>query len=709
MKKRLNVNKIRLNKLVLLLLFLFFIVVIGRISVLALSTSIDGINIKEFVSNRNTRKKTIYAKRGTIYDVSGDILAQTINSYTVIAYLDESRSEGFKNPQHVVDKELTAEKLSPMLGMSKEAILYLLNKDAYQVELGPGGRDITELKKEAIEDLNLPGIDFISSYKRYYPNDEMASYILGYVKTTDDGELVGEMGIESYYNDMLKGEDGYTVYQQDVNGYKIPNTIERTKESTDGVDIYLTIDSNIQMFAEKYTKEAYETYAPDWVITVALDAKTGAILASTSYPSFDPNIKNITNYLNPLVSFSYEPGSTMKTFTYMAAMEKKVYNGSDTFLSGSIKIGSNEIFDWRQEGFGTITYDEGFLYSSNVGISYMTKAYFTADELRSYFKKFGFGKSTEMELPGELSGTLDFTYPIEVANAGFGQGITVTPIQMLQATTTIANDGVMLKPYIVDKIIDTNTKEIMYTGSKKELGSVISSETASKMKDLMYGVIYNDLYYSTGAGYKLDGYDLIGKTGTAQYVNTNTGSYYFDNENYIRSFLGMFPKDDPEVIIYTALKKSYSSKGIQNIVKGLVKDISNYKGIYNPTISTDIASYNIDNYINKNINTVTSSLKDKFSNVIVIGNGNKIISQYPNANTMLSVTEKIYLLTDGNEIKMPDVTNWSLKEVKALTNMLNLTLEYEGHGYVYEQNIVKDTVINDKDKLSVKLKDKLDK
>ena len=698
MKRRLNVNKVRVSKLLIAFILLFFVIVIARLLYLGISPKIDGIDLKTFVANRNTRKKTTYAKRGTIYDSSSNVLARTINSYTVIAYLSESRSKGFKTPQHVVDKEKTAKELSPILGMSEEAILYLLNRNAYQVELGPGGRGITELKKEEIEKLKLPGISFISSYKRYYQNDDFASYILGYVKTTDDGEMIGEMGIEQYYNDMLKGKDGFIVYQQDVNGYKIPNTKEELKESKDGVDIYLTIDSNIQFFVEKYSKEAYEQYPCDWLFAVVADAKTGAILGSTSYPSFNPNIKNITNYLNPLVSFAIEPGSTMKIFTYMATMEKKMYDGNKTFKSGSIKIGENTIYDWKTDGFGEITYDEGFMLSSNVGISYLTKDHFTGSELKEYFKKWGFGQKTGIELPYELTGTLNEknNKAIEIANAGFGQGITVTPIQMVQALTMIANNGVMLKPYIVSKIVDEEDA-LVYEGKRTELGKVASSETVNNIKELMYKVIYNDLYYSTGASYRMDGYDLIGKTGTAQYTNPYTGRYYYDNVNYIRSFAGMFPKDDPEIIIYVATKKTYTQKGVSNIVKGLVKDIANYRSIFKNE-ETNSTTFKIDDYSNQNLMMVLDNLKDKFKDIVVIGDGDKIVDTYPK-NKVVSKDEKIFILTNSKNIEIPDFIGYSKREVDTYKKLTGIDITLEGNGYVYEQN-------KEDDKIYLKLKDR---
>ena len=199
----------------------------------------------------------------------------------------------------------------------------------------------------------------------------------------------------------------------------------------------------------------------------------------------------------------------------------------------------------------------------------------------------------------------------------------------------------------------------------------------------------------------------MGKTGTAQYVDSTSGRYFYDDINYIRSFVGMFPKDDPQIIIYTALKKNYSARGIQNIVKGLVKDISNYKGIYNPDINTDATSYIIENYKNKSLDTTLNDLKEKFSDVIVIGNGTKIINQYPKENTNLSVTEKVYLLTDGNEITMPNITNWSLREVNIYSSLTGIKVESTGSGYVISQSIEENTKIKKDDKLKIELKSKL--
>ena len=225
----------------------------------------------------------------------------------------------------------------------------------------------------------------------------------------------------------------------------------------------------------------------------------------------------------------------------------------------------------------------------------------------------------------------------------------------------------------------------------------------------MYDVIYNDLYYSTGAGFKINGYDLIRKTGTAQYINSETKLYYYDNINYIRSFSGMFPKDNPEIIVYVLTKKTESARGIQDIVKGLVKDISNYKSIYNPNISTDATTYKMGNYLNKNIYDVKKELENKFKNVIIIGNGDKVVKQYPNKDVVLGVNEKVYLLTNGNEKTLPNMYYWSKREVNAYCTISNIKCNIEGSGFVYEQSLESGVILKPDDVISLKLKSKLEK
>ena len=492
MNKRRIVNKVIINKLVFIMGLLLFCAIIARLIYLNLAEEIDGINLSEFAKNRNTTKETLYATRGTIYDSNDEILAQTVDSYTIIAYLDKSRSKNQTKPQHVVDKEMTAEKLSPILNISKERILELLNqKGLYQVEFGTNGKGLTQLQKEEIDKLNLPGIDFISTSKRYYPNLDFASYTLGYVQTDQEtGEMKGEMGVELYYNKELTGTNGSLEYQTDANGYKLlesPTSPVIQIDKIDGVDIYLTIDSNVQLIVERALNTYYEQSRSLSGGIVVADAKTGKILATASRPSFDPNIKDIQNYLDPLISVAFEPGSTMKTYTYMTAMEKGTYKGDDTYMSGKMKISDATIKDWNNYGWGQISYDYGYMQSSNIGIATLiTNGYINKDDLHAYFEKLGFGSKTGIELPNEVTGKISFKYDVEVATAGFGQGITTTPIQHIKALTSISNNGYILNPTIIEKIVDPNTKKTIYEYKDKKGTKVASEATISKIKELMF-------------------------------------------------------------------------------------------------------------------------------------------------------------------------------------------------------------------------------
>lgn len=704
--KKAPTEKIIFSKIVFLGAFFVFLLIVAKLAYVSLATDIDGTNIKKFAANRNTVKQTLYANRGTIYSSNNEPLAFNVDSYTVIAFLEERRSEGYKTPQHVVNKQLTAEKLSPIINMEVETIYKLLDqKNLYQVELGPGGKGITEMTKEKIEELKLPGIAFISTYKRYYPNHDFLSYILGYSKKYDEN-LVGELGLELQYNDELKGEDGYLEYQKDLNGFKIPNTREIQKDAKDGNNIYLTINSTIQMFVERIIKESKTTYNPEWMMMAVVEAKTGRILGVGSTPSFDPNIMNIESYLNPLVSYTYEPGSTMKVFTYLAAMEKGTYKGDDTYLSGTFPIGEYVVQDWNGRGWGRLTYDQGFSLSSNVAISNMVEKYITKEDLKAMYTKLGFGKKTGIELPRELEGTVNFKYPIEVANAGFGQGVTITAIQYLQALTAVGNNGIMLKPYLVDKIVDPNTNKIVYQGKKTELGRVASVDSINRVKELMYNVVNGNPYYATGVGYKIDGYDVIGKTGTAEYVDS-TRKYAEGYNDYIKSFAGMFPKDNPEIMVYTVVKRATTNTGraVVEPTKKLMVDVATYLDMFPSTNQNviEIKEYTMPNLINKDIDTAKTILSEYGNEIIVIGNGTKIINQSASAGTKIDNTEKIFLVTNGKEIKMPNVLGYSSKDIKRLCNLIHLEYLTNGTGYVTTQSIPVDTVIKEEDVLTVDL------
>lgn len=692
--------------------FLVFIFVLFlQYLYLSLSPNVYGINMNEFASNRNTYSSTLYAKRGTIYDSQGDILANDVSSYTVIAYLDESRTGSSSTLYHVKDKQKTAEALSPLLNMEVDTLLDLLNQDVYQVELGPGGRGITEILKKQIEDLNLPGIDFIESYKRYYPNGDFASYIVGYAKKNEveivvDDEtktetiMQGELGIEVKFDEILKGVNGYISYQQDRYGYKIPDTPEENVPATDGSDIYLTIDANIQRIIEAALDEAIEYDNPDWITVNVMDAKTGDILASAASPSFDPNKLNLTNYENPLTSFAYEPGSVMKIFTYMCAIEKGTYKGDQTYQSGVIDVEGTKIYDWNKVGWGEITYDYGFEMSSNVGTVNIMQNFLTKDDLKDCLTKYGFGSPTGIELPRELSGSLVFNYPVEVAAASYGQGVTTTPIQHLQALSIIANDGYMVKPNIVSKIV--NNGKVTYERQVTKSDRIVSQATVDKIKELMYNAINDVEGGAIGTAYIVDGLDVIGKTGTAQIYDSVNGGYLTGWLDNLFSFSGMFPKDDPKIIMFVSYKrpKNGSNRGLKNMTHSIIESIAKYKGlISDKKDDNDVKTYEIKDYTNLDKEDVLKKLDGL--DVVVLGNGNKIIDQYPKKATLVT-NDKIFLLTNDDNIKMPDLKGYSRIEAISILNLLDIDYEIEGYGYVTEQSIKVGSDITDKIKLILK-------
>ena len=707
MKHKKRKNNIKYSKIFIFISLLLFCLMIGRVVQLGLSKEIDGINLKELASNRTTRTDIEEAKRGTIYSRNGEVLAQNVSSYKLIAYLDSKRTTNKNRPQHVVDKEETAEKLAPILGMEKDEILVYLNKEnLYQTEFGTHGKGLNELQKKQIENLNLPGLGFIESFKRYYPKGNFSSYILGYTKTDDNGVTKGEMGIEKQYNDILKGENGYTTYQKDLKGYKIANTPEIKVDAIQGKDIYLTIDENIQFFVEQAMNNSSKSYSWEWFTITIMDAKTGAILASSSSPSFDPNKRDITNYMDLFSQTAYEPGSTMKTFTYMAAMENGVYDGNETYESGTFTTKDGTVIgDWDRGGWGVISFDKGYALSSNVGVINIIDRHMNSLMLRQYFRRLGFGRRTGIELPNESRGNLEFKYETEIFNAGFGQGITTTPVQNVKALTPLTNDGMLLKPYLVSKIVDSETGEVILENKREEIERVASTNTVQKMISLMDDCVNG--YGNTGSGYRVDGGQLVGKTGTAQIAENGRG-YLSGKEDIISSFAGIYPKDNPQIIIYASVKRpSYGSqKPISNAVKEIVTNVSKYYGNNDTqTASLDIKDYEVPNFKNKKVDKAKQTLETNKVNYEVLGTGDKVIDQSPNPKDIITTNDKVYLITN-KEQKIPNLQGTSSKIAKDVLTKLNVKVNLDGVGYVTGQSVPPDTPITEGMEITLSLSPK---
>ena len=681
MKKRVT---IKISKFIILVVAFLFVAIICKLSYVVLSDKVDGINLKDKSASISTVKKTLYADRGNIYDINGEELASTVNSYTVIAYLNSNKT-------NVSDKEKTAKELAPILNMTEEKLIELLNKKLYQVELRPGGYGITEVVKARIEKLELPGIDFIkNSKKRYYNKSTFASYIIGYAKVLDDGKISGELGIEGYYDDILSGTNGYTKYlKYTSSNYKIPNTNEDTKKAKDGSDIYLTIDSSIQLIAEKAVSGMKEKFNTDWAVFTVMDAKTGAIVASATNPNFNPNDTNtIKEYMNPLLSYQYEPGSVMKVFSFASSMEEGKYDGEETFKSGSYTLDDGTVIrDSERKGWGTISFDEGFARSSNVAATTLALR-LGVDKLSEYYNNLGFGKKTGIELSNEAIGDIEMVYQSELATASFGQGVSVTAIQMLQALSAMTNDGTVIKPYIVDKVVDQNGN-ITYQGERQVVKKVYSTNTVNKMHEIMKKVIDINKYW------QVNNVSIMGKTGTAQ-IASPKGGYLTGTYDYIKSFAGIFPADDPKYIVYVAGKKPETNLGSwAKVITTAIEEIASYAKLTESKSDADPSKIiTLDNYISKYLDTTLEELKNKKIDVIILGNGKYIINQYPLKNKTLLSGEKLFLLTNDKEIKMENLKGWSLSEVKTYCNLIGLKLEYNGYGYVINQSIEENAILD---------------
>lgn len=704
----------------LLYIGLFFVLFIRLVFIQA-TGEVHGQELKDQAEKRYSRTLNLQADRGKILDRNEEIIASDTISYRLVAALDEGLSS--KNGiYHVVDPEKTAEVLKNYLPMEKEELVERLTRTEEdkkerkkkQVEFGKAGSNInhdTALEiKEDIEEHKLTGILLLEEKKRFYPNGVFAPYLVGFAQREYDEngklQMVGKMGLEKIYDELLTGKDGNIDFQADRWGVTLPKTEKIVTQPEDGYTIKLTIDKAIQNFVEDALTEVDDMYAPEKMMAIVVDPKTGEILAMSQRPAFDPSTREglTSNWLNEAIENTIEPGSTMKIFTLAAAIEEGKWNPDAYFQSGQYTLYDRTIRDHKRGGWGSITYLEGFQRSSNVSMANLL------DQMGSrtfieYVEKFGFGEKTGIDLPNEAAGIILDYYPLERLTTSFGQGTTVTPMQMIQGATAIANDGKMMKPYVIEEIVNPNTGEVLQSGSPEEKESPISAKTAQGVREVLHSTVTADA--GSGRMFAIPGYDVGGKTGTAEIPN-GKGGYRSGNGNYLYSFIGMAPIDNPELLTYVFVQKPQLDHGasghdpVSKLFTSITENSLKYLNITtNEGLEIDVPT--IDDYVSQSSEEAVEALEAAGYHPIVLGEGGEVVQQYPTKGTHLSTSSIVLLKTDG-EITLPDFTNWSKKMVLSYKMLSGLDIRIVGGGYVTEQSQSAGNQVNPNEPILIQLK-----
>ena len=562
-----------------------------------------------------SRELPVGADRGEIYDRNGKVLATNLTTTSLVLI-----------PNQIENKEEVAQKLSKILGSDYEDMLAHVSKKTSIERVHPEGRQLSYDIASQIDELGFDGVYLVKESKRYYPYGSLLSHVLGYVGIDNQGLS----GIELTYDEYLTGEDGAIKYFSDGKGNRLELS-EVYEEPQNGVNITLTIDLDLQLAAERELDNIMLKYTPEHALILAMDPNTGEILAMASRPNFDPN--NYQDYDTETINrnlpiwMTYEPGSTFKITTLAASLEEQTVNlFEDTFYDGgSVNVDGATIHCWKSGGHGAQTYLEVVENSCNPGFVSLGQKLGT-NTLMSYITKFGFGEKTGIDLNGESTGILfnpDKMGAVELATTSFGQGISVTPIQQVTAVSAVVNGGSLYEPYLVKSMQEPETNSIIYLKEPVLRRKVISEETSKLARYALESVVAN----GSGRNAYIENYRVGGKTGTAQKVEDG---HYMDG-NYILSFIGFMPADNPEIVVYVAIDHPV----------GVVQ--------YGGTVAAPVAKSILETAIS--VLDIESSTEGM---------------------------EKEYNWMDTKYMQIPDVTGMSLEEAKE--NLKGFSLEYSGDG-----------------------------
>lgn len=703
-----HVNRNVVGRLLQISMAFVFLLFVGRFLYLSISKTIAGENISERVSNLYKRDEILKSVRGAIYDNSGNVIAEDSHSFTLYAILDKSSLDYKGKPMYVVDKKKTAEKLSTVIPLSEKKILKYLHPKhkAYQVEFGTAGSGISLATKKKIMAMHLPGIHFDETPSRLYPNGRFASHIIGIAQPFNDKKnhsinLIGTMGIEKYFNKVLSGKDGRRIALVDAGEYQLPGGQHSYKAPINGNNIYLTIDSQLQIYLENLLDAVQNKYKPKALTAIVEDVKTGKIMAASQRPTFDPATRKglNDNWRNILVQDSYEPGSVFKILSITAAIQEGKYNPKEYYRSGSITFNGSTIHDWNYTGWGAIPFEQAFPSSSNVGMSILVNR-LGRHTWRRYLDNYHIGKKTNITLPDENSGLINIHSQIDQAVTSFGQGINVNAMQMMQVYSALANSGQMLKPQLVEKIVSSSGKVIKRYKKIKVGKPVYSQETAQTTLKLMRDVVEKE--YGTGMTYKIPGKSIAVKTGTAQIAGIH-GGYLKGDRNYLFSVVGLTPADNPRYCIYITMKQpQIMSDPPETIMSLIFKPLINRVSVSSKVDMMD-EQITIPSVKGQSREQAVRLLEKMGLYVETIGSGHKVEAQSILANTKVNPNSKIIIFT-GGIIRCPNMKGWTIKQVTQFANISKVKVEVLGKGKVYKQSRIPRSILNRNSKVKVELR-----
>ncbi|OFS29950.1 MULTISPECIES: penicillin-binding protein 2 [unclassified Abiotrophia] len=519
-------------------------IAIFRFAQISLFKTSNGQDLTAYHETGTKRSSITEARRGSIFDQQGNPIAMDTTSYSLFAVL---RSD-WGDTNLVKDPDVTAKVLAKHLGLDRDMILaQLTQNNVYQVEFGNAGQHLSSETKKAIEAENLPGLVFVSETTRKYVNDVYASHLIGYATATAKEEdqplsaqvLEGKLGLEAAYNVSLSGQDGN----------------QSSTRQLIGKDLHLTLDSRLQNKLEELMTQYQMTYQPEALQAYLVEAKTGKLVAASQRPSFNLNSREgiEAEWKNLMVEEAYEPGSTIKILTMSVAYDRQLYKPGELYQSGSIQVYDQVVKDYNKVGWGQISFEEGLTRSSNVAMVNLVNRMGDQEWVKK-LGDFGFGKGTDFGLENETTGNFQFDNPVSRIMSGFGQGFSATPIQLLQAYSSIGNQGQMLKVQVVQGLDSAGEFQ------SRILGKPISKEAANHVLQLMVDTVEKP--YGTAVSFRNPYVKVAAKTGTAQIADPNGSGYLTGANDYYHSVVTFFPADNPKYMLYMAMKRPQQDHGL---------------------------------------------------------------------------------------------------------------------------------------------------